>query len=136
MIRVFSCPTQVLELLFLYNTNMHDQTNTPFVYCILTFWGKRRNGSLEMPKLVEGMKGFMALMAIVFSNYIYSMWPKILQHVKKSLYNQPKPYFFKKILWSHFWIDFNKFYPKTFRIVYILMVYLLIMFIWVLFICS
>ena len=31
--------------------------------------------------LVEGRKGFMALMAIVFSNYIYSMWPKILQHV-------------------------------------------------------
>ena len=48
--------------------------------------------------LVEGRKGFMALMAIMFSNYIYSMWPKLLQHVKKSLYNQPKPYFFKKIL--------------------------------------
>ena len=44
----------------------------------------------------------------------------VLQHVKKSLYNQPKPYF---------WIDFNKFYTKTFRIVYILIVYLLIMFI-------
>jgi hypothetical protein len=36
---------------------------------------------------------------------------------KKSLYNQPKPYFFKKILWSNFWIDFNKYYTKTFRIV-------------------
>jgi hypothetical protein len=32
---------------------------------------------------------------------------------KKSLCNQPKPYFFKKILWSHFCIDFNKFYTKT-----------------------
>ena len=29
----------------------------------------------------------------------YSMWPKVLPHViKKSLYNQPKPYFFKKLL--------------------------------------
>jgi hypothetical protein len=47
----------------------------------------------------------------------YSMWPKVLPHVKKnSLYNQPKPYFFKTLLWSHFWIDFNKFYTKTFRI--------------------
>jgi hypothetical protein len=65
------------------------------------------------------------------------MWPKVLPHVKKkSLYNQPKPYFFKKLLWSHFWIDFNKFYTKTFRIVYILTVYLLIMFIWVVFICT
>ena len=44
---------------------------------------------------------------------------------KKSLYNQPKSYFFKKLLWSHFWIDFNKFYTKTFKIVYILFVYLL-----------
>jgi hypothetical protein len=32
-------------------------------------------------------------------------------------------------LGSHFWIDFNKFHTKTFRIVYILTVYLLIMFI-------
>ena len=47
----------------------------------------------------------------------------------KSLYNQPKPYFFKKLLWSHFWIYFNKFYTKAFRIVYMI-VYLLIMFIW------
>jgi hypothetical protein len=47
---------------------------------------------------------------------------------KIPIYNQPKPYFFKKLLWSHFWIDFNKFYIKTFRIVYILIVYLLIMF--------
>jgi hypothetical protein len=43
---------------------------------------------------------------------MYSIWPKILLHVKKSLYNQPKPYFFQKILWGHFWIDFNKFTPK------------------------
>ena len=55
---------------------------------------------------------------------------------KKSLYNQPKPYFFKKLLWSHFWIDFNKFHTKTFRIVYILIVDLLVMFIWVVFICT
>ena len=48
---------------------------------------------------------------------------------KKSRYNQPKSYFFKKLLRSHFWIDFNKFYTKTFRIVYILIAYLLIMFI-------
>jgi hypothetical protein len=48
---------------------------------------------------------------------------------KKSLYNQPKLYFFKKLLRNHFCIDFNKFYTKTFRIVYILTVYLLIMFI-------
>ena len=61
-------------------------------------------------------------------NLLYSMWPKVLAHVKKILYNQPKPYFFKKVLCSHFWIDFNKFYTKTFRIVYILIVYLLIMF--------
>jgi hypothetical protein len=46
---------------------------------------------------------------------------------KKSLYNQPKPYFFKKLLRSHFWIDFNKYYTKTFGIVNILIVYLLIM---------
>jgi hypothetical protein len=56
----------------------------------------------------------------------------------KSLYNQPKPYicFSYFLLWSHFWIDFNKFYTKAFRIVYILIVYLLIMFIWVVFICA
>ena len=41
------------------------------------------------------------------------MWPKVLPHVKKFLYNQPKPYFFKKLLWSHFWIDFNKFYTRV-----------------------
>ena len=60
------------------------------------------------------------------------MWPKILPHVKKkSLYNQPKPYFeFSKYYCEvFFWIDFNKFYTKTFRIAYILTVYLLIMFI-------
>ena len=48
---------------------------------------------------------------------------------KKSLYNHPKPYFFKKLLWSHFWIDFNKYQTKAFRIVYLLIVYLFIMFI-------
>jgi hypothetical protein len=30
---------------------------------------------------------------------------------KKSLYHQPKPYFFKKLLRSHFWINFNIFTP-------------------------
>jgi hypothetical protein len=34
----------------------------------------------------------------VMRNSIH-MWPKVLPHVKKkSLYNQPKPYFFKKLL--------------------------------------
>ena len=42
---------------------------------------------------------------------------------KTFLYNQPKPYFFKIFLWSHFAIDFNKFYTTTFRIVHILIVY-------------
>jgi hypothetical protein len=52
-------------------------------------------------------------------------------------YNQPKPYFFQKIIVKSFLrIDFNKFYTKTFGIVYILFVYLLIMFIWVFFICT
>jgi hypothetical protein len=67
---------------------------------------------------------------------IYRVWPKVLAHVKKNLYNQPKPYFFKKLLWSNFWIDFNKFDTTTFGIVYILFVYLLIMFIRVVFICT
>jgi hypothetical protein len=33
------------------------------------------------------------------SKRVYSVWSKLLPHVKKSLYNQPKPYFFKKLLW-------------------------------------
>ena len=41
-----------------------------------------------------------------------------------------------KWLWSHFWINFDISYTKTFGIVYILFVYLLIMFIWVVFICT
>jgi hypothetical protein len=44
--------------------------------------------------------------------------------------------FFKNLLWSHFWIELNKLYTKTFGIVYILFVYLLIMFIWAVFICT
>ena len=63
----------------------------------------------------------------------HSHLSKVFGNVKKSLYNQPKPYFFKKLLWSHFWINFNIF---TFGIVYILFVYLLIMFIRVVFICT
>jgi hypothetical protein len=43
---------------------------------------------------------------------------------KKYIYNQPKPDFFQKLLWSHFWIDFNKFYTKIFGIVYMLFAYL------------
>ena len=64
------------------------------------------------------------------SGRIYSMWPKVLPHVKQNpfIINQ-NHIFFKIILGSHFWIDFNKFHTKTFRIVYILTVYLLIMFI-------
>jgi hypothetical protein len=67
---------------------------------------------------------------------MYSHLSKVFGNVKKSLCNQPKPYFFKKLLWSHFWINFNIFYTKTFGIVCILFVYLLIMFIWVVFICT
>ena len=37
---------------------------------------------------------------------------KSMAHVKNLVYNQPKPYFFKKLSWSHFWIDFNQFYTK------------------------
>jgi hypothetical protein len=33
---------------------------------------------------------------------------------KKFLYNQPKPYLIFFLLWSHFWINFNIFYTKTF----------------------
>jgi hypothetical protein len=58
--------------------------------------------------------------------FLYFTWKKGKFIKKKSLYNQPKPYFNFFLLWSHFWIDFNKFYTKTFRIVYILIVYLLI----------
>jgi hypothetical protein len=66
-------------------------------------------------------------------NYIiHSHLSKVFGNVKKSLCNQPKPYFFKKLLWSHFWINFNIFYTKTFGIVYISFVYLLIMFIFIL----
>jgi hypothetical protein len=41
-----------------------------------------------------------------------------------------------QLLWSHFWINFDISYTKTFGIVYILFVYLLIMFIWVVFIST
>ena len=59
--------------------------------------------------------------------YVQSSVKSIGKCKKKiPLNNQPKPYFFKKLLWSHFWIDFNKFYTKTFRIVNILIVDLLI----------
>ena len=61
---------------------------------------------------------------------------KSIRKCKKSLYNQPKPYFFKILLWSNFWIDFNKYYTKTFGIVNILIVYLFIMLLWVIFICT
>ena len=49
----------------------------------------------------------------------------VAEHVKKiPIINQNHIFF---LLWSHFWIDFNKFYSKTFGIIYILLVYLLIM---------
>jgi hypothetical protein len=35
-------------------------------------------------------------------NNWYSILPKVLQHVTKSLYNQPKPYFFKKNIGKSF----------------------------------
>ena len=53
----------------------------------------------------------------------YSMWPKVLPHVKIIV----------KSFLDRF---FNKFHTKTFRMVYILIVYLLIMFIRVVFICT
>jgi hypothetical protein len=82
---------------------------------------------------------------LLFTRYIQttqSPVKSIRKCKKKSLYNQPKPYFIIKqnhiflffLLWSHFWINFNIFYTKTFGIVYILFFYLLIMFIWVVFI--
>ena len=48
----------------------------------------------------------------------------VLRNVKKNPYiiNQ-NHIFFKKLLWSHFWIDFYKCYTKTFGIVYILIGY-------------
>jgi hypothetical protein len=66
----------------------------------------------------------------------YKTSVKSIRECKKSLYNQPKPYFFKKLLWSHFWIDFNKCNTKTFGIVHMLIFYLLIMLLWVIFICT
>ena len=73
----------------------------------------------------------------IFKLFLYvSHLSKVFGNVKKSLYNQPKPYFFKKLLWSHFWTDVNKCCTKTFGIVNILIVYLLIMLLWVIFICT
>jgi hypothetical protein len=46
-----------------------------------------------------------------FLNDIYTtpvICQKYSEMQKKSLYIHPKPYFFKTLLWSHFWIDFNK----------------------------
>jgi hypothetical protein len=65
----------------------------------------------------------------IFHEYPIQYVAKSIATCKKNPYiiNQ-KPYFF--------WIDFNKSYTKTFRIVYILTVYLLIMFIGVVFICK
>jgi hypothetical protein len=61
----------------------------------------------------------------------------VLGNVKKNPYiiNQ-NHIFLKKLLWSHFWIDFYKCYTKTFGIVFILIGYLLIMLLWVIFICT
>jgi hypothetical protein len=67
-----------------------------------------------------------------FSNIGVRAAIKILEmklHIQSSVKSigkrKKKPYFIKKLLWSHFWIDFNKFYTKTFGIIYILFVYLL-----------
>ena len=72
-------------------------------------------------------------------NHKDTVWhlSKVLGNVKKNPYiiNQ-NHIFFKKLLWSHFWIDFYKCYTKTFGIVYILIGYLLIMLLWVIFICT
>ena len=74
---------------------------------------------------------------IIFILLTYSMWPKVLPHVKKNPYIINQNHIFSKNYCEvNFWIDFKKFYTKTFRIVYILIVYLLIMFIWVVFICT
>ena len=47
---------------------------------------------------------------------MYSHLSKVLGNVKKKipLNNQPKPYFFQKLLWSHIWLDFilTNFTPK------------------------
>ena len=59
------------------------------------------------------------------------MWPKALPHVKKNpcIINQNQIFSKNYCEVISGYIDFNKFYTKTFRIVYILIVYLLIMFI-------
>ena len=49
---------------------------------------------------------------------------------KKSLYNQPKPYFFKKLLWCHFWIDFN----NSELSIFCLFIYSLCLYEWFLFV--
>jgi len=56
---------------------------------------------------------------VVCSSSIYGFWlplwylqtllicmssVKSIRKCTKSLYNQPKPYFFRNLLWSHFWI--------------------------------
>ena len=62
---------------------------------------------------------------MVYNYNKYSMWPKVLPHVKKNPYIINQNHIFsKKLLWSHFLIDFSKVYTKTFRIVYILIVYM------------
>jgi hypothetical protein len=48
---------------------------------------------------------------------IYQKYWKMSKKIHIQMYNQPKPYFFLNLLWSHFWIDINKFYTKTFKIV-------------------
>jgi hypothetical protein len=44
---------------------------------------------------------------------------KSIATCKKNSYIINQNHFFFKLLWSHFCIDFNKFYTKTFRMVYI-----------------
>ena len=103
-----------------------ERRNTYILSClkVVLFWSQIEHTNIYISKI-------MLLLLCTFSKIhrlqLHVHWyTKVFGNVKKSLYNQPKPYFFKRLLWSHFWIDFNKCYTKTFGIVYILFVYLLI----------
>ena len=111
----------------------HKSLFCNYLYFNHIFWNNR---------IIRGCQGFQYFSRLPVLHYLQAVlflknWTFFMPYCKKkSLYNQAKPYFFKTLLWSHFWIDFSKFYTKTFRIIYILTVYLLIMFKWVVFICT
>jgi hypothetical protein len=131
-----------------------------FTVCFLfaaSAWNKKWNNPNENIKYEHGMWSRMLYRTIDFVLFACTRphgsqglapglsLPIILtllnSHLSKIFGNgKKKPtktiFFFKKLLWSHFWINFNIFYTKTFGIVYILFLYLLIMFIWVVFICT